>query len=67
LLLNKIFSAVITFTLIFLFSCGDSGEEKNKAPLKDYRDPAVQLNEAKKILGDNVEVTFIGNFNEDKK
>jgi hypothetical protein len=65
LLLNKYFSAVLFIFLAFLLSCGDSDEKKNKAPLKDFRDPAVQLREAKSLLGDNARITFIGNFDKD--
>ena len=65
MLLNKYFSAVLFIFLAFLLSCGDSDEKKNKAPLKDFRDPAVQLREAKSLLGDNARITFIGNFDKD--
>ena len=65
MLLNKYFSAVLFIFLAFLLSCGDSDEKKNKAPLKDFRDPAVQLREAKSLLGDNASITFIGNFDKD--
>ena len=65
MLLNKYFSAVLFIFLAFLLSCGDSDEKKNKAPLKDFRDPAVQLKEAKSLLGDNARITFIGNFDKD--
>jgi hypothetical protein len=65
LLLNKYFSAVLFIFLAFLLSCGDSDEKKNKAPLKDFGDPAVQLREAKSLLGDNARITFIGNFDKD--
>jgi hypothetical protein len=63
LLLNKYFAALFFISLFFLASCGDSNEEKkDKAPLKDYNDSSVQLNEAKNLLGEQVKVTFIGNF-----
>lgn len=65
MLLNKYFSAVLFIFLAFLLSCGDSDEKKNKAPLKDFGDPAVQLREAKSLLGDNARITFIGNFDKD--
>jgi hypothetical protein len=65
LLLNKYFAALFFISLFFLTSCGDSNEEKkNKAPLKDYNDSSVQLKEAKNLLGEQVKVTFIGNFDE---
>jgi hypothetical protein len=68
LLLNKFLPVVLFVLLAFLISCGDSTDKKkNKAPLKDYRDPSVQLKEAKNLLGDNVKVTFIGNFDKSKK
>ncbi len=64
MLLNKFLQTVLLFSLLFLLTeCNDSPQEKkNKAPLKDYKDPAVQLKEAKSLLGDNVKITFIGNF-----
>jgi hypothetical protein len=64
LLLNKFLPAVLFLSFVLLLAgCNDTPQEKkNKAPLKDYKDPAVQLKEAKGLLGDNVKVTFIGNF-----
>jgi len=63
LLLNKILHIVLFVSLLFLISCGDSTEKKkNKAPLKDYKDTAVQLKAARSLLGDIAKVTFIGNF-----
>ena len=65
---NKLLSAGFIISLLFLISCGDSPDEKkNKAPLKDYRDTSVQLKEAKNLLGDNVKLTFMGDFDESKK
>jgi hypothetical protein len=68
LLLNRfIVTAIILFPL-FIFNCGDSQEKKNnKAPLKDYKDPAAQLKEAKNILGNDAKLTFLGFFNDDKQ
>jgi hypothetical protein len=67
LLLNKFLFNGIIFSFLFLISCGDSQEEKkSKAPLKDYRDSEVQLKEAKNLLGSNVKVTFLGNFESNK-
>ena len=63
MLLNKYFTALFFISLFFLASCGDSNKEKkDKAPLKDYNDSSVQLKEAKNLLGEQVKVTFIGNF-----
>jgi hypothetical protein len=67
LLSNKIFTGILITSLAFLISCGDSDEKKVKAPLKDYSDPSVQLREAKSFLGNNAKITFLGNFDEDKK
>ncbi len=68
MLLNRfIVTAIILFPL-FIFNCGDSQEKKNnKAPLKDYKDPVVQLIEAKSILGNDAKLTFLGFFNDDKQ
>jgi len=68
LLLNKFLTAVLFISFLFLISCGDSQDEKkNKAPLKDYKDSAVQLREAKNLLGNDVKVTFLGNFKNDSE
>jgi len=68
LLLNKFLTAVLFTSFLFLISCGDSQDEKkNKAPLKDYKDSAVQLREAKNLLGNDVKVTFLGNFKNDSE
>jgi hypothetical protein len=67
LLSNKIFTGILITSLAFLISCGDSDEKKVKAPLKDYNDPSVQLREAKSFLGNNAKITFLGNFDKDKK
>jgi len=68
LLLNKFLNAVLFISFLFLISCGDSQDEKkNKAPLKDYKDSAVQLREAKNLLGNDVKVTFLGNFKNDSE
>lgn len=64
--LNKYLSIVILFLPLFLISCGDSEDDKIKAPVKDFSDPAVQLNEAKKLLGESVKFTFMGNFDDDQ-
>ena len=68
MLLNKFLSALLLLSILFLISCGDSQDKKKtKAPLKDFRDPAVQLKEAKTLVGNNVKLTFMGTFEKDGK
>ncbi len=68
MLLNKFLSALLLLSILFLISCGDSPDKKKtKAPLKDFRDPAVQLKEAKTLVGNNVKLTFMGTFEKDGK
>jgi len=68
LLLNRFLITAIILLPLLIFNCGDSQEGKNnKAPLKDYRDPAVQMKEAKNILGSDTKLTFLGFFNDDKQ
>ncbi|RPI67719.1 MAG: hypothetical protein EHM47_15375 [Ignavibacteriales bacterium] len=65
LLLNKFLSVVLIVLISFFISCGDN-EEKKQAPLKDFKDPAVQLKEAKSLLGEDAQMTFLGNFDKNK-
>lgn len=64
MLLNKILSALIIFSFLFLlFSCGETEEKKiSKAPVKNYEDPAVLLQEVKNALGKNTKVAYLGLF-----
>lgn len=66
MLSNKLYPLIIILFLSFLISCGDT-EEKKKAPAKDYSNPSVQLEEARKLLGDDVKVTFLDNFDEENE
>jgi hypothetical protein len=68
LLSNKFLYIIFLVSFSFgLLDCGDSSDEKNKETLKNYKDPEVQLKEAKSVLGNNTKVTYLGLFDDDKK
>jgi len=64
LLSNKIIQSVILLSVfVLLFGCGKTEEKKaEKEPVKNFNDPAVMLQESKKVFGNNTKTTYSGFF-----
>lgn len=61
MLLNKIIICILIS--LFFYSCAEKKDEA--PPLKDYDNPAVALDEAKNILGENTKFAYNGVFDKD--
>ncbi len=67
MLSNKIIqSLVLLLVFTLLFGCGKTEQKKaDEEPVKNFNDPAVMLQESKKVLGNNAKTAYSGMF-EDK-
>ncbi len=63
---NKIFLLIIFFSSVIFFSCSDNKSNNQPAEISlDYNNPAVVMQQAKNILGNNVKFAYKGTFDND--
>ncbi len=61
---NKIYYLAVFILSLILFSCGEKEKDTPQNKI-DLNTPEAVLNEAKKVLGNDVQVTAAGNFDKD--
>ncbi len=69
MLSNKIIQLLVLISVFALvFGCGKT-EQKNadEEPVKNFNDPAVMLQESKKVLGNNTKMAYSGMFEDTTK
>ncbi len=68
LLNNKYIFLIAVFCSVVFYSCGGKKSGENEGNKKiDFEDPQVVLQQAKNILGSNVDYAYKGNFDNDSK